>query len=48
MIEFPDEPALIPYFTAGHPSPDSVPDVIEALERGGADVIEVGLPFSEP
>lgn len=48
MIRLPDEPALIPYFTAGHPSLDSVPDVIEALERGGADAVEVGLPFSEP
>lgn len=47
-IEFPDEPALIPYFTAGDPSLDSVPEIIEAFERGGADVIEVGLPFSEP
>ncbi|XGI83234.1 tryptophan synthase subunit alpha [Halorutilales archaeon Cl-col2-1] len=48
MIEFPDEPALIPYFTAGDPSVESVPEIIEALEDGGADVIEVGLPFSEP
>lgn len=48
MIELPDEPALIPYFTAGHPSVDSVPEIIEALERGGADAVEVGLPFSEP
>ena len=48
MLELPDEPALIPYFTAGYPSVDSVPRAIEAFEAGGADVIEVGLPFSEP
>lgn len=48
MIKLPEEPALIPYFTAGHPHPDSVADIIEALDEGGADVIEVGLPFSEP
>ncbi|MDZ7687430.1 MAG: tryptophan synthase subunit alpha [Halobacteriales archaeon] len=48
MLELPDEPALIPYFVAGYPSVESVPDAIEAFEAGGADVIEVGLPFSEP
>jgi len=48
VVELPDEPALIPYFTAGYPSVDSVPDAIEEFEAGGADVIEVGLPFSEP
>lgn len=48
MIELPDEPALVTYFTAGHPEPDDVPDIIDAFERGGADVVEVGLPFSEP
>ena len=48
MLELPDEPALVPYFVAGYPSVGSVPDAIEAFEAGGADVIEVGLPFSEP
>ena len=48
MLELPDEPALVPYFVAGYPSVESVPDAIEAFEAGGADVIEVGLPFSEP
>lgn len=48
MIELPDEPALITYFTAGHPADVDVTDVVEAFERGGADVVEVGLPFSEP
>jgi tryptophan synthase alpha chain len=48
MLELPEEAALIPYFVAGYPSVESVPEAIEAFERGGADVIEVGLPFSEP
>jgi tryptophan synthase alpha chain len=48
MLEIPEEPALVPYFVAGYPSVESVPDAIEAFEAGGADVIEVGLPFSEP
>lgn len=48
MLELPDEPALVPYFTAGYPSVESTPRAIEAFEEGGADVIEVGLPFSEP
>jgi len=48
MLEVPNEPALVPYFTAGYPSVSSTPNAIEAFEAGGADVIEVGLPFSEP
>jgi len=48
MLELPDEPALIPYFVAGYPSVESTPDAIEAFGEGGADVVEVGLPFSEP
>jgi tryptophan synthase alpha chain len=48
MLELPEEPALVPYFTAGYPSVESVSDAIGAFEAGGADVIEVGLPFSEP
>jgi tryptophan synthase alpha chain len=41
-------PALMPYFPLGFPTPDTAVDVIEALARGGADLIEVGLPFSDP
>lgn len=36
------------YFTAGHPTVDSVADIITALDRGGIDMIEVGVPFSDP
>ena len=41
-------PALIAYITAGDPSPDRTAGLIAALERGGADLIELGVPFSDP
>lgn len=40
--------ALVPYFTAGHPSADATVDVLAAVADGGADVIELGIPFSDP
>ncbi|MFB6234388.1 MAG: tryptophan synthase subunit alpha [Halopenitus sp.] len=45
---FADGPAYIPYLAAGDPDYESSLEYVEALERGGADVIELGLPFSEP
>ena len=45
---FEDGPALIPYVTAGDPDAESTKDYVRALARGGADLIELGLPFSEP
>lgn len=39
---------LIAFLTAGDPSPERTPDLVEALERGGADLIELGVPFSDP
>jgi tryptophan synthase alpha chain len=39
---------LIAYITAGDPSPDRTPELVAALERGGADLIELGVPFSDP
>ena len=39
---------LIAYITAGDPAPDRTPALAEALERGGADLIELGVPFSDP
>ena len=41
-------PALITYLTAGDPSLEETARYLEAMDRGGADVIEVGIPFSEP
>jgi tryptophan synthase alpha chain len=40
--------AFIPYLTAGDPSLDITRDLVLALERAGADVIELGVPFSDP
>jgi tryptophan synthase alpha chain len=40
--------ALIAYITAGDPSPARTPALVAALERGGADLIELGVPFSDP
>ena len=39
---------LISYLTAGDPSPDRTVDLILALERGGTDILELGVPFSDP
>src|SRR5580700_7922446 len=39
---------LIAYLTAGDPSADATPGFVAALERGGADLIELGVPFSDP
>jgi len=40
--------ALIPYFTAGDPERASTVPVMHALASAGADVIELGVPFSDP
>ena len=45
---FADGPAFVPYLAAGDPDYDASLAYVEALARGGADVIELGLPFSEP
>ena len=40
--------ALIPYLTMGFPEVDSALSLVPALAAGGADLIELGLPFSDP
>jgi len=40
--------AFIAYITGGDPSPDLTPALVRALEKGGADLIELGVPFSDP
>ncbi len=40
--------ALIPYITAGYPKLDQLEPLVHALEDGGADLIEIGIPFSDP
>ena len=41
-------PALVAYLTAGDPQPERTPALALVLERGGADVLELGVPFSDP
>ena len=40
--------ALIPYVTAGYPFADVTPELMHAMVEAGADVIELGVPFSDP
>ena len=40
--------ALIPFVTAGFPTPETFWDVLHELDASGADVIEIGVPFSDP
>jgi tryptophan synthase alpha chain len=40
--------ALIPFVTAGDPEPALTVPIMHALVRGGADIIELGVPFSDP
>jgi tryptophan synthase alpha chain len=40
--------ALVPFITAGDPHPDVTPALMHALVAGGADVVELGVPFSDP
>jgi len=39
---------LVAYLTAGDPSLDATSELLAAVDRGGADVIELGVPFSDP
>ncbi|MDE2600402.1 MAG: tryptophan synthase subunit alpha [Rhodocyclaceae bacterium] len=40
--------ALIPFITAGDPNPETTLPLMHALVAGGADIIELGVPFSDP
>jgi tryptophan synthase alpha chain len=40
--------ALIPYVTAGFPYADITPELMHGMAKAGADVIELGVPFSDP
>ena len=40
--------ALVTYLTAGDPTPAEAPALFEALVQGGADIVEIGVPFSDP
>jgi tryptophan synthase alpha chain len=43
-----DRAALVAFVTAGDPSPAATPAILDALVAGGADVIELGMPFTDP
>lgn len=43
-----NEKALVAFITAGDPDLDSTPELFAAIEEGGADIIELGVPFSDP
>lgn len=43
-----DERGLVVYLTAGDPTPSRTVSLVMALERAGADIIELGVPFSDP
>src|SRR5512136_1498347 len=45
---FLNKPLLIVYICAGDPSPEATPDLVRRLARAGADIIELGLPHSDP
>lgn len=40
--------ALVPYIAAGDPSSAATPELMHALVKAGADIIELGIPFSDP
>lgn len=42
------EPGLVAYITAGDPDLAQSREIVRAIARGGADVIEIGVPFSDP
>ena len=41
-------PALVTFVTAGDPTPGDTASILDALVAGGADVIELGMPFTDP
>lgn len=43
-----EKKALIAYITAGYPDLQSLSDIVQALENGGADMVQVGIPFLDP
>jgi len=42
------EKAFIPFITAGYPDLDSTYQIVLALEKSGASIVELGIPFSDP
>ncbi|KDQ07078.1 hypothetical protein BOTBODRAFT_620488 [Botryobasidium botryosum FD-172 SS1] len=42
------DPAFVTFVTAGFPTPDATVSIMLAMQEGGADAIELGMPFSDP
>ena len=43
-----NEGALVAFLTAGDPSPEHTPELVTLLAEAGADIIELGIPYSDP
>ena len=43
-----NEKALIVFFTAGDPTPEKTVEYVLQAEKSGADIVEIGIPFSDP
>ena len=39
---------LAPYLTCGFPSPEAFPDLLRGVVDAGADMLEIGIPYSDP
>jgi tryptophan synthase alpha chain len=48
LFESKNERILSLYYTAGFPNPEDTIPVLEALQESGADIVEIGMPFSDP
>lgn len=48
IFDRPGHTALIPYVTAGYPSVEATLEVVPLLARCGCDIVELGIPFSDP
>lgn len=48
LFQTKEQNILSVYFCAGHPTLDSTVPCIEALQQGGVDMVEIGIPFSDP
>ncbi|MEM9422089.1 MAG: tryptophan synthase subunit alpha, partial [Pseudomonadota bacterium] len=40
--------AFVPFIMGGDPSPDATPEILHGLVTAGADIIEIGVPFTDP
>jgi tryptophan synthase alpha chain len=47
-LESKDQPALICYIVGGYPTLEHTEQIASALVKAGADIIEIGIPFSDP